>query len=198
MNLKANKTKLQDISQKLPNYLRIYVEAYTFQNQSRAYFVIVMWFIYLQISSQSFLEPFTSFSGGLPDYLTIASLTAISFAIGYFIKYLGVHKFLDNGIFHLRKEVDRYIVCSLETYFVEKIQDITFYEPIEPYEFLDIFYEFINKQSDSWLIQRALFFSYYTKYGLSMNLVALSILGIIIILAIMILTHNFGNYGSLA
>ena len=31
-----------------------------------------------------------------------------------------------------------------------------------------------------------------------MNLVALSILGIIIILAIMILTHNFGNYGSLA
>ena len=31
-----------------------------------------------------------------------------------------------------------------------------------------------------------------------MNLIALSILGIIIILAIIILRHNFGNYGSVA
>jgi hypothetical protein len=43
---------------------------------------------------------------------------------------------------------------------------------------MKVFYEFINKQQDSWLILRALFFSYILKYGLSMNLIVFSILGI--------------------
>lgn len=45
---------------------------------------------------------------------------------------------------------------------------------------MDIFFEFINKQGDSWLIQRALSFSYWLKYCLSLNLFILSIFGIIL------------------
>lgn len=45
---------------------------------------------------------------------------------------------------------------------------------------MDIFFEFINKQGDSWLIQRALSFSYWLKYRLSLNLFILSIFGIIL------------------
>lgn len=169
---------------------------------SGAYFVIVIWFIYLQISSQGFLEPFTSVSDGLPDYFTIASLTAISFAIGYFIKYLGVHKFVDRYLprFHFQKEVEGYIITSLNRFFWENIQPGVgaSYRCPKEYEYLDIFYEFINKQSDSWIIQRALYFSYYTKYGLSMNLIALSIFGAIAIVFIILLRGNVGNYGGFA
>lgn len=167
---------------------------------SGAYFVIVVWFIYLQISSQGFLVPFTSISNGIPDYLTIASLTAISFAIGYFIKYLGVHKFIDRlPLFRFQKDVNGYITRSLQKFFCERFRDkIDEFHCPKEYEYLDIFYEYINKQIDSWITQRSLYFSYYTKYGLSMNLIALSIFGVIVIGSIIILRHNFGNYGGFA
>jgi hypothetical protein len=48
-------------------------------------YILLMWLVYLQGPIQSWFAPFTPVTTALPNYLEIASLTAISFAIGYFI-----------------------------------------------------------------------------------------------------------------
>ena len=112
------------------------------------------------------------------DLLAFSSLSGVSFAIGYFIKYLGIHNLLDKLVFKFRREIGRYICGRLRDYFYVKFPDSgACRQPKDP-ELMKVFYEFINKQQDSWLILRALFFSYILKYGLSMNLIVFSILGI--------------------
>jgi hypothetical protein len=64
-------------------------------------------------------------------------------------------------------------------------------------ELLYIFYEFINRQENSWTIQRALFFSYILKYRLSMNLIVFSLVAIlakILFLLTMNRLQYFGYY----
>jgi hypothetical protein len=160
---------------------------------SGIYFIVVMWFIYLQGSIQSWFTPFTSVASNLPDYLAIASLTAISFAIGYFIKYLGIHKYADRVIFRFEKKVNRYIINCLRTYFDNEFANKNKCRCPEDRELMDIFFEFINKQADSWLIQRALSFSYWLKYRLSLNLFILSIFGIILAVVTNLFANNLHN-----
>ncbi len=169
---------------------------------SGVYFIIVIWLIFLQGSEgslQGLAAPFSALSGDVPDYLTIASLTAISFAIGYFIKYLGVHKWIDEILFKFRKETDNYIIGCLGIQFDKLYRKAcSKYRLPKRYELMDIFYEFIDIQDDSWAIQRALYFSYYTKYGLSMNLFVLSIFGVGLILGILLYAKDIGIVGSWA
>jgi hypothetical protein len=170
---------------------------------SGVYFVIVIWLVFLQgseVSLQNLTAPFTAMSGDVPDFLTIASLTAISFAIGYFIKYLGVHKWVDEKLFKFKKETDSYIISCLGIQF-DKLRNSACsgkYQTPKRYELMDIFFEFIDIQDDSWAIQRALYFSYYTKYGLSMNLFVLSLFGIGIILGIFSYSRDIGIVGCWA
>lgn len=164
----------------------------------------MIWLIYLEWTEgtlQDLSGPFTAVIGGLPDILTVASLTAISFAIGYFIKYLGLHKWVDEIFFKFRKETDNYIVSCIGAEFDKLKSDVhktCNYGPPLRYELMDVFYEFVDKQNDSWAIQRALYFSYYTKYGLSLNLFALSMVGLGVILVIYLLRKDIGIIGNSA
>jgi hypothetical protein len=167
---------------------------------SGVYFVIMIWLIYLEWTEgtlQDLSGPFTAVIGGLPDILTVASLTAISFAIGYFIKYLGLHKWVDEIFFKFRKETDNYIVGCIGAKYEELKPTCKYRLPLR-YELMDIFYEFVDIQTDSWAIQRALYFSYYTKYGLSINLFALSMVGLGVILVIYLLRRDIGIVGNSA
>jgi hypothetical protein len=169
---------------------------------SGVYFVIVIWLIYFQWSEgslQSLTGLFTPLLGDVPDYLTIVSLTAIGFAIGYFIKYLGIHTKVDKLFFKFEEEVDNYIISSLGVIFDAPSEGAPGrYQQPRRFELLNIFFEFIDVQKDSWLVQRALFYSYFTKYGLSMNLFSLSVFGIVYILGIISFTKFIGIYGSIA
>jgi hypothetical protein len=69
---------------------------------SGVYFVIVVALIILTANLQGSIQQ--QVGNILPadlykDILAVASVTAVSFAIGYFIKYLGIHKHADNLFF---------------------------------------------------------------------------------------------------
>jgi hypothetical protein len=170
---------------------------------SGIYFIIIFWIIFLQVNlpgnvpngpsaigPANIPEPQT-FKNDLPtDLLTVASLTTLSFVIGYYIKYLGIHRFIDSHLFHFERKVNDYICDELRGYFNRKFPILLGkYRKPTNIELMYIFYEFVNKQQDSWVIQRALSFSYWLKYRLSMNLIALSIVGIT---ANFIFTYHLG------
>jgi hypothetical protein len=142
----------------------------------------------LSIFLREWVSTVTS-AGLYTDYLAIASITTVSFAIGYFIKYLGIHKYTDNLFFGFRYELNQYIIRHLRDHFEKHVCKCPI--DIKEEEFLDVFFEFINKQNDSHVIQRALYFSYYTKYGLSMNLFVLSLFGISVIVGINLYNNNY-------
>lgn len=141
------------------------------------YFVIIIGLIILTADLQaSITEWFKNNTGEIyKDYLSLASVVSISFAIGYFIKYLGIHKYTDKMIFGFDQSLNKYITDSLKEFLARG--NIVPWREILDREWMDIFFEFINKQENSEIVQRALFFSYYTKYGLPMNLFILSLLG---------------------
>jgi hypothetical protein len=143
---------------------------------SGIYLVVAIWILYLQyvvLNNQNI--DLTSVTKFLPtDAFAIASLTALSFAVGYFLKYAGIHRFLDTIIFGLWAKINRKITKALRDRFNEKFADPLKYNQPTPGQLMYIFYEFVNKQQDSWLIQRSLAFSYSLKYKLSMNLIFFS------------------------
>jgi hypothetical protein len=163
------------------------------------YFVIIIGLIVLTANLQiPILEWFKRNTGEIyEDYLSIASVISISFAIGYFIKYLGIHRYTDRMIFGFDQSLNNYITDSLKRFSARR--NIVPMRDILEREWLDIFFEYINRQENSEIVQRALFFSYYTKYGLSMNLFILSLLGISIIYGLSLSNDiNFSASSNLA
>ncbi|MGH9983754.1 MAG: hypothetical protein ACRD8W_07335 [Nitrososphaeraceae archaeon] len=152
---------------------------------SGIYVVIIIWIIYVQLfwpanSPNAEIENIVKVLPG--DLLALASLTSIAFAVGYFLKYAGIHDAFDNLLgFRFRTEINNLICKKLVDY-----NNMTFkkeicrasngvYIPagddtlcvnndrrirVKDSQLLYIFYEFINRQEDSWMIQRALFFSF--------------------------------------
>lgn len=166
---------------------------------SGVYFVIVVALIILTANLQSSIQQQVGniLTADLyKDILAVASVTAVSFAIGYFIKYLGIHKHADNLFFRFENQLNNYIKLSLKKKSCECNIEI---KAVRLYELLDVFFEFINKQEPpSHSIQRALYFSYSTKYGLSINLIVLSLLGFALTLGINLYNNNYGIYAVIA
>lgn len=151
------------------------------------------------------------------DILSLASLTAVAFAIGYFLKYAGIHEGFDRLVrFYFQRELTDLICQELVKYNNKRFPDKLICRkhetndsgtdptrcinkdkraPKEDIELLYIFYEFINRQENSWIIQRALFFSYMLKYRLSMNLIVFSIVGIVLNFMLLVSISQLDRFG---
>jgi hypothetical protein len=121
------------------------------------YVIIIAWIIYLQVywptdtthaSSSGTSSTITVQTIGklLPsDFLALASLTSVSFVVGYFFKYLGIHDLFDKLVFKFQREIRRYICNQLRNYFYEKFPDRGRCRQPDDHELMKVFYEFINK-----------------------------------------------------
>jgi hypothetical protein len=175
------------------------------------YVMIIVWIIYLQLywpssgssNSSSSSSPANNSTTSqvigrfLPtDYLSFGSLTSIGFAVGYFFKYLGIHDLFDRLAFKFNREVRRDICERLRSYFYNKFPEHASCRTPTNHELIKIFYEFIDKQQDSWIIYRALSFSFWLKYRLSMNLIVFSIIGVLskLYLDRSNFRHDLGNW----
>jgi hypothetical protein len=98
------------------------------------YVIIIAWIIYLhlywptdttppnQLGTSNTVETVSKF---LPsEFLAFASLTSVSFVIGYFFKYLGIHDLFDKVVFKFRREINRHIYNQLLDFFIGNSQTV--------------------------------------------------------------------------
>ena len=119
-------------------------------------------------------------------------LAASIIIIGYAITFLDLHNKFDRLIFGIRKDTADYITnqlnVELQKYCIKKRISV----PNE-FNFFRIFYYFVGKSDDEWRFQTNRAFYYWTIYYLVMNLIVLSLFGIIIFILSLLIGNNVSS-----
>lgn len=127
------------------------------------------------------------------DLISYAALGAVAFVIGKCLTAVRLHNYLDHLFWKTRKDVDKYIVDELSAVFQTSITNPN--KQLTHNDFMNIFYDFVGQDDDK--INRSRAFSYWARYYVSINFVALSLVGYSIFYLLIILGNKIESYIAL-
>jgi hypothetical protein len=145
---------------------------------SGGYAVITFGLLAVAFGGKPVFETLVSLStGSSSGAILFATLSAVSFALGYSIVTFDLHGVLDRHVFGARRAIDTAI-----SHYIQKEVDRTLGSPkiIEQSELMGVFYEFANRSDGSWPILRSVALDGWTPYHISLNWFGLSVGGLVL------------------
>ncbi len=112
--------------------------------------------------------------------VSVAVITALSLALGYVLLFINIHNLIDRLVFGRRRKVNAFITAYLRREVAIVLDKNN--RPSDR-QLMQVFYSFVNRESNGWPVLRAYAFSVWEPYHVAMNFLGIATVGLIATIA---------------